>query len=163
MINPSILAIFVLIFVGLGVYNVYTGQKRMRAAREQGQRLSWYKQINILTGVEYLMLSLVFLISLDFKALPAGLRSIVIPFYFVTLALSAVLAVMVIRQGISNARHKSAQNRMMQSSAQRNRKVVEAEITTTILSSEERAARIERRRKRRQNAVAARRRKAGKA
>lgn len=159
MISPSILTIFVLIFVGLGVYNVYTGQKRMRAAREQGQRLPWYKQINILTGVEYLMLSLVFLISLDFKSLPTGLRSIVIPFYFVTLALSAVLAVMVIRQGISNARRRPAQN----ITAQKNRNVVETEISTSALTPEERAARIERRRKRRQNAVATRRRKAGKA
>lgn len=161
MINPSILAIFVLVFVGLGVYNVYTGQKRMRAARAQGERLPWYKQINFLTGVEYLLLSLVFLISLDFKALPAVLRNIVIPFYFVTLALSAVLAVMVIRQGISNARHRPAPNRTAQSSPKRNGKVA-VENTTTYLTPEERAARIERRRKRRQNAVAARRRKAGK-
>jgi len=161
MINPSILAIFVLVFVGLGVYNVYTGQKRMRAAREQGQRLPWYKQINILTGVEYLLLSLVFLISLDFKALPLALRNIVIPFYFVTLALSAVLAVMVIRQGISNARRRPVQNTVTQSNA-RNNGTVKAEDTTNYLTPEERAARVERRRKRRQNAVAARRRKAGK-
>ncbi|MGB8343792.1 MAG: hypothetical protein WCD86_02855 [Ktedonobacteraceae bacterium] len=161
MINPSILAIFVLVFVGLGVYNIYTGQKRIRAARAQGQHLPWYKQINFLTGVEYVLLSLVFLISLDFKALPKGLQSVVIPFYFVVLALSAVLAVMVIWRGISNARRRPAPNTPAQSNPKRNGTVKEVD-TTSYLTPEERAARIERRRKRRQNAVAARRRKAGK-
>lgn len=159
MISPDILAIFVLVFVGLGVYNVYSGRKKIRAAHEQGLRLPWYKQINILTGTEYLLLSLVFLISLDFQSLPLGLRNIVLPFYFVTLALSAVLAVMVIRQGILNARRRPAQS----IATQRKRNVVEVESSTKYLSPEERATRIERRRKRRQNAVAARRRKAGKA
>ncbi len=159
--SPAILAIFILVFVGLGVYNIYSGQKRMRAARQQGQRLPWYKQINFLTGVEYLMLSLVFLISLDYNTLPAGLKSIVIPFFFLTLALSGVLAVMVIRQGISNARRRPAPGTITQASARSNGKV-QAENTTHYLTPEEKAARIERRRKRRQNAATARRRKAGK-
>lgn len=156
--SPQILGLFTLVFIGLGAYNIYSGTKKMRVAREQGQPTRWYRQLNILTGLEYLMLSLVFLVSLNFAVLPPAIKTIVIPFYFVTLALSAVLAFMVIRQGIRNSRRPAAAN----SAASKTKRVAAVEIERD-LTPEERAARIERRRKRRQSAAAARRRRAGKA
>lgn len=153
--SPQILALFTFVFIALGGYNIYSGMKKMRVAREQGRPMRWYTQINILTGLEYLMLSLVFLVSLNFQVLPAAIKTVVIPFYFVTLALSAVLAFMVIRQGIRNARRPAAAPSSAKSSGKME---IESELTP-----EERAARIERRRKRRQNAASARRRHAGKA
>ncbi len=158
MISPQILGLFTLVFVALGVYNIYSGTKKLRAARAQGRPTRWYTQINILTGLEYLMLSLVFLVSLNFSVLPPAIRSIVIPFYFVTLALSAVLAFMVIRQGIRNARRPAAATSSSSKAKSNGQVEIESELTP-----EERAARLERRRKRRQNAAAARRRRTGKA
>ena len=65
--DPRLLSLFITIFVLLGGYNVYTGLKRLREARARGQSLTWYKQINLLTGIEYLLLSFVFTISLNIR------------------------------------------------------------------------------------------------
>ena len=106
--DPRLLSLFITIFVLLGGYNVYTGLKRMREARARGQSLTWYKQINLLIGIEYLLLSLVFTISLNIRNnnFPSSLKGLIIPIYLVVLLSSAVLAGFVIRQGISNARRQ---------------------------------------------------------
>src|SRR5882762_8749511 len=116
MSDPRILSVFSTVFVLLGVYNVTTGLRRIRDARRHNQRLVWYKQINVLTGTEYILLALVFFISIGIKTgtLPPGLNNIVIPLYLVLLVAAAILAGLVIRQGLSNAR----QARRAQSSAQ---------------------------------------------
>ncbi len=59
--NPTFLTLFSLVFILLGSYNVFTGSKRIREAYARGVTLIWYKQINILTGVEYILLALVFI------------------------------------------------------------------------------------------------------
>src|SRR5258708_15013034 len=107
--NPGFLAIILVVVLLLGVYNVFTGMRRQREAQLRGQRIRWYRQINILTGIEYLLLSMVFGISLNLRnsAFPAFLRSLVVPFYLVVLAASAIFAAFVIRQSISNARQIS--------------------------------------------------------
>lgn len=135
----------------------------MRAARARNQRLVWYKQINILTGTEYILLALVFLLSIGFNAgiLPSSLKSIVIPLYLVLLVAAAILAGLVIRQGISNARQARAQSStqtVSSNSTSKANQVVEADSV-----DEERTVDMERRRARRKNAAAARRRRAGKA
>ncbi len=53
--DPLTLAVFIVVFILLGVYNVFTGLRRQREARLRGQRLVWYKQINLLTGIEFLL------------------------------------------------------------------------------------------------------------
>src|SRR6266567_4469003 len=64
MSDPRFLAIFSVVFILLGSYNVYLGLKRINQARARGQQIVWYKQINLLTGIEYILLSVVFLLSL---------------------------------------------------------------------------------------------------
>ena len=104
--NPTFLTLFSLVFILLGIYNVFSGSKRIREAYARGITLIWYKQINILTGIEYILLALVFIVStlVRSKAIPPALSGIVVPFYLVLLIAAAILAGLVIRQGIMNAR-----------------------------------------------------------
>src|SRR5947209_15719585 len=106
---PQFLTIFTIVFILLGCYNIFTGLKRLRQAQARGLKIAWYQQINLLTGLEYLLLSFVFMMSININnhTLPAGLKSIVVPFYALTLLGSAVLAGFVIRQAILNTRGTS--------------------------------------------------------
>jgi protein-S-isoprenylcysteine O-methyltransferase Ste14 len=163
MSDPRILSVFSAVFILLGAYNVFNGIRRMRAARARNQRLVWYKQINILTGTEYILLALVFLLSIGFNAgiLPSSLKSIVISLYLVLLVAAAILAGLVIRQGISNTRQARAQSSpqtVRSNGTSKANQVVEADSI-----EEEHTVNTQRRRARRKNAAAARRRRAGKA
>src|SRR6516165_252237 len=111
--SPIVLTLFSFIFILLGCYNVFSGSKRIREADNRGVTLIWYKQINILTGIEYILLALVFIVStlVRTKTFPPALNSIVVPFYLVLLLAAALLAGLVIRQGILNARTIRAQSR----------------------------------------------------
>jgi hypothetical protein len=158
MLTPSILSIFTVVFALLGIYNLITGFKRLREGYKSGQKIAWYKQINMLTGYEYLLLAIVFIISLNYHSIPKSLQSIVVPLFFVVLASSAVLAGFVIKQAISNARKPK------KAAAQRAAVVIEDDHYYDYeLTPEERAARAQRKRERRQKAAIARRRRAGKA
>ncbi len=162
--NPTFLTLFSLVFILLGSYNVFTGSKRIREAYARGVTLIWYKQINILTGIEYILLALVFIVSSSVRsnAIPSALKVIVVPLYFVLLLAAAILAGLVIRQGIINARTIRAQSRSSST--------INSNGTSTISERvgdeediEQNATNLERRRERRRNAAAARRRRAGKA
>jgi hypothetical protein len=162
--NPTFLTLFSLVFILLGMYSVFSGSKRIREAYTRGVTLTWYKQINILTGIEYILLALVFIVStlVRSKAVPPALTGIVVPFYFVLLLAAAILAGLVIRQGIINARSIRAQSRSSTT--------IKSNGTSTIVKqegaesvTEDQAANLQRRRERRRNAAAARRRRAGKA
>ncbi|MHB8598036.1 MAG: hypothetical protein ACYDER_14625 [Ktedonobacteraceae bacterium] len=161
MTDPNILTIFSVIFILLGLYNINSGVKRLRVAQQRGQNLHWYKQGNLLTGIEYVLLSLVFLLSLSIRnnVLPASLQGIVVPFYLLVLFSSAVLAVFVIRQAFLNTRQRK------NTTAQRNGTSSTSHETTTdaTVTLEQQAINTQRRRERRQKAAAARRRRTGKA
>ncbi len=163
MTDPNILTIFSVVFILLGLYNINSGIKRLREAQRRGQDIRWYRQINILTGIEYVLLSLVFLLSLSIRnnVLPAAFQGIVVPFYLLVLLSSAVLAGFVIRQAVRNARHRQSPP------AQRNGTSIAGNETTTHtdtgLTPEQQAINLQRRRERRQKAAAARRRRAGRA
>lgn len=163
--NTTFLALFGTVFILLGSYNVFAGLRRMREARARGISLTWYKQINILTGVEYILLALVFLLSTSIrnKVLPGALDGIVIPLYFILLLAAAILAGLVIRQGIINARAIRAQSRSSSPSVKSNGTNAVIEQAEDEEDVQQRAANLERRRERRRNAAAARRRRAGKA
>jgi hypothetical protein len=167
--NPQFLALFSAVFLALAGYNLLTGFKRVRDARVHGVRIKWHKQINMLTGTEYLLLALVFMLSIETKntAIPASVRGILIPVYLFMLLAAAVLAGLVIRQGILNARMLRAQGRTTSvptANSNRNGAVRMERIEDgEMLSEQQRATTIERRRERRRNAAAARRRRAGKA
>ena len=160
--NPTFLTLFSLVFILLGIYNVFSGSKRIREAYARGVTLLWYKQINILTGIEYILLALVFILSTLSKEVPPALAGIVIPLYFVLLLAAAILAGLVIRQGIINARTIRAQSRSSSTiKSNGTSAIVKQEGTESV--EEDHTANLERRRERRRNAAAARRRRAGKA
>jgi hypothetical protein len=162
--NPTFLTLFSLVFIFLGIYNVFSGSKRIREAYARGVTLIWYKQINILTGVEYILLALVFIVSSTVRSnvIPSALKVIVVPIYLVLLLAAAILAGLVIRQGIINARTIRAQSRSS-STIKSNGTSLVTERASDEEDIEENAANLERRRERRRNAAAARRRRAGKA
>src|SRR5215471_382769 len=153
--DPRILTIFSLVFALLGVYNVYTGLKRIREAEARGQKLAWYKQINLLTGCEFVLLALVFLLSTSIreKVLPSSLSGVVVPIYLGVLLITAVMAGLVIRQSFSNARRARMQTTKSSGTDDADGSRVDE------MTPEQRAAYLERRRERRRNAAAARRRR----
>jgi len=160
MSNPTILTIFSVVFILLGSYNVYLGLKRTREAQERGYQIVWYKQINLLTGIEYILLALVFLMSLSIRngLIPRSLSVITTPFYVVVLAVTAVMAFMVMRQAFINSRRPRSQ---IPSQSDGGSQTADTSVNGT--SPEQRASQKERQRERRRNAAAARRRRAGKA
>lgn len=161
----TLLILFSSIFILLGGYNVITGLKRIREARTRGMRLTWYKQINLLTGIEYILLALVFLANTAVRTntLPQSLNSILVPTYYILLLAAAVLAGLVIRQGIINARTMRAQSRLSAPTVKSNGTSAVTKQAEDIQDTQQRAANQERRRERRRNAASARRRRAGKA
>ncbi len=163
--NPTILALFSAFFILLGSYNIFSGLKRMRAARARGISLTWYKQINILIGVEYILLALIFIISTASRngSLPQSLNGIIFPLYIVVLLAAAILAGLVIRQGITNTRTIRAQSRSSSSAIKNNGANAITEQVDEEADPQQLATNLERRRERRRNAAAARRRRAGKA
>ena len=155
MSDPRVLTVICLVFVALGIYNIYRGDKQIRSARQAGVAVRWYKQITLLTGIEYLLLSIVFLLSAASRqvALTPGLQTIVPLLYLLLLVSAGIIAVIVIYQGIKNAR---VQRPPVGSTSA----AIQASQTTTSPSQEEDA---QHRRERRKKAAAARRRRSGKA
>jgi hypothetical protein len=162
--NPTFLTLFSLVFILLGLYNVFSGSKRIRAAYARGVTLLWYKQINILTGIEYILLALVFIVStlVNSKEIPPALSGIVIPIYLVLLLAAAIFAGLVIRQGIINARTIRAQSSSSSTIKSNGTSAIVKQGGTESVAEDD-TANLERRRERRRNAASARRRRAGKA
>ena len=162
--NPTLLSLFSLVFILLGSFNVFSGSKRIREAHTRGVTLIWYKQINILTGIEYILLALVFIVSTLVRSgeIPSALSKIVIPLYLVLLIAAAILAGLVIRQGIINARTIRAQSRSTSTVKSNGTSAIVEQVRVENVG-EEQTTNLERRRERRRNAAAARRRRAGKA
>lgn len=159
--NSQLLTLFSGVFLLLGGYNLFVAIRRFRDAQTRGTTIKWYKQLNLLTGLEYLLLAIVFLLSLGIRnnTLSPALKNIAVPIYLVTLLAAAVLAGLVIRQGIMNARELRAQSKAGASNGARPASISEEKA----MDRQERALQVERRRERRKNAAAARRRHAGRA
>jgi hypothetical protein len=160
MIPIQVIALFCITFIALGIFNVLTGRRRRQQANAQGVQLPWYKQLRVLTGIEYVLIGLAFLlnISINYHWLPANLNVIVLPFYLVVLLASGILAGVVIYQGINNARRRRTSSVQTTQTQDTNRAG-----TAQPLTAQDRAAHAQKLRERRQKAAAARRRRAGKA
>ncbi|MDQ6644023.1 MAG: hypothetical protein M3Y76_06205 [Chloroflexota bacterium] len=161
--NPQFLTIFTVVFILLGCYNIFIGLRRQREAQARGRKTAWYQQINLLTGLEYLLLSFVFIMSININnhTLPAGLKSIVVPFYVITLLSSAVLAGFVIRQAFVNSR-RTRQNTVPQPARNGLTESTYASTDDEFITQRQ-ATSFQHRRERRQKAAATRRRRSGKA
>lgn len=166
--SPLFLSILSFIFILLGFYNVALGLRRMREARTRKQEVRWFRQLNLLTGIEYTLLALVFLLSMASRSgsVTPALQQFLVPVYFLLLISAAVFAGLVIRQGISNARNLRSQGAAPVTTSNRtvrtngNTKLAQAEADDLEM---QRSVNLQRRRERRRNAAAARRRRAGKA
>lgn len=160
MTDPRIISIASTIFALLGAYNMYIGLRRMRDARRVGQRIRWHTQTNLLTGIEYILLTFVFLLSIASQQglLAPSLRGPLAIVYVALLIPAAVIAGLVIRQSILSARKSRAGL-----SAARTTQALSSTQAPHALSKSEQEERIRGQRQRRKKAVAARRRRAGKA
>jgi hypothetical protein len=164
--SSTVVEVFTVVFILLGFFNVSVGRRHIREGRARGQQIRWYKQVNLLTGLEYFLLSLIFAVSIDQNVIPAPLRVLVAPFFVIVLIFAAILAGFVIKQAIANARQSRRQTpAQKQTSASKNGSATQIYSTTAEdeLTSEERSVNVQRRRERRQKAVASRRRRTGRA
>ncbi|MDQ6660203.1 MAG: hypothetical protein M3Z24_04470 [Chloroflexota bacterium] len=161
MTDPTFLLLLGGVFIILGLFSISSGIRRLRSAKANGQHLVWYKQVNLLTGIEYILLAMVFMMSLSIRdnVFPGIFKNIIIPFYLLILLSSAVIAGFVIRQSLLNAR--AARQSTSQPTARND--TTGRETIPDRSAPVDDAERIQRRRSRRQKAAAARRRHAGKA
>jgi hypothetical protein len=161
--DPRLIAIFCLLFIGLGAFSIVIGTRRMQEARARGQKIVWYKQVGILTGAEYILLAFTFLFSISINAgwLPKIWGQFLVPVYIVILLASLLLTGLVLFQGFAaSRRNRQAPARRASIPARTSPPV---ERSQPVLSAEERAIQAQKRRERRQKAAEARRRRAGKA
>jgi len=169
-ISPQIIVLFCIMFIALGIFNILMARRRQQREGLQGLHTPWYKQVAILTGIEYILLALVFLlnIGISYKVVPASLNGIILPFFVILLLASGLLAGFVIYQGFMNVqRRRTLAARGVQGSTTDNVRIGNtgrAQIfSVDDMTAEERAAYAQKRRDRRQKSASARRRKAGKA
>jgi uncharacterized membrane protein YhaH (DUF805 family) len=156
--DPRLQLVLCFILVALAVFNLYLGIKRLHQAHARGEKLRWYKQVGILTGVEYLLLALFFILNLSISNhwLPSSLRSVVLPIYQIVLIFAVALAGIVMYQILRTNRRARAQAALPATNL--------ATPPTSPLARERTDEDSQlRRRERRQKAATARRRRAGKA
>jgi hypothetical protein len=155
----QLVALFCIMFLVLGIFNILMARRRQQQERARGIRLPWYKQVSVLTSIEYVLLALAFLlnVALQYHWLPATLTSFVIPTYIVLFLASGLLAGYIIFQGIDNTRRRRA---LTSSTTQTS---ISSRAASTTITSTERADMTRRKRERRHRATTARRRRAGKA
>lgn len=164
MTNPQVLLILSVIFALLGAYNLYTGSRRMRDARRVGRPIRWYKQTTFLVGIEYSLLTFVFLLSLanQQNTIAPNVRGIVSILYLVLLIPAAIIAGFVIREAILSSRA----SRASRTSAPSTTTTIETSTSSQparVSSKREQEELAQRQRERRKKAAIARRRRAGKA
>ena len=164
MTNPQVLSAISVVFALLGAYNLYTGSRRMRDARHAGKPIRWYKQTTFLTGVEYSLLTFVFLLSLANQQgnIAPNIRGLVGVLYFVLLIPAAIIAGFVIREAILSARAARVSRRNA-ASATSTIQTFSLSTPERVLSKREQEEQAQRLRERRKKAAAVRRRRAGKA
>ena len=169
-IPPQLIALFCIMFIALGIYNILIARRRQQRESLQGIHVPWYKQIAILTGIEFILLAFIFLlnIGISYKVLPASLDGIIFPFSVLLILASGLVAGFVIYRGLMNTqRQRTLAPRGAQVSITDNRHIGNNSSTQALsvddMTPEERAAYAQKRRDRRQKAASARRRKAGKA
>jgi hypothetical protein len=168
MTDPRIISIFSAVFAIMGAFSLYTGTRRLADARRAGIRLRWWKQLALLTGIEYILLTFVFLLSLarqTNQVAPSEQGEVNILFLLLLLA-AAVVAGMVIRQGLLDMRRnrsRRAAGPSLASSAGAPAAASTVETVAETQASSDLEAQTRRQRERRKNAAAARRRRAGKA
>ena len=159
--DPRLVAVFGFLFVVLGVFNLVLGRNRMLQMRASGNTLPWYRQMAILTGIEYILLGMVLLLNLGISSglFPGSLAGLIVPTYTIVLILAAFVLAAMLLQGLRGNRQRARP--VMPAQAAVNNQVGEQE--SKDVSAGQKAESIQRRRERRQKAAAARRRQSGRA
>ena len=167
MTDPRVLSIISFIFALLAAYSLYTGVRQLRDAHRQGHPIRWYKNLSLLTGIEYALLTFVFILrtATAQNAIAPGMQYLVGPLYLVLLIPAAVVAGFVIRRVILNMRATGQASRVPPKSPAISATVAQTStnLEERVLSKQEREEQSQRQRERRKKAAAARRRQAGKA
>jgi len=157
-LDARLMTVFSIVFVALGIFNLVVGRNRMVQMKASGQTLPWYRQMPILTGIEYVLLGVVLLLNLGINNgfFPAALAGLIAPLYtFVLIVAAVVLAVMLFQ---------ALQSRRTQTVAQTPMTTIDTQTKEPEhdgLSAEQKAASAQKRRDRRQKAASARRRQSG--
>ncbi|GAC1354001.1 MAG: hypothetical protein NVS4B11_30050 [Ktedonobacteraceae bacterium] len=169
-IPPQLIALFCIMFIALGIFNILMARRRQMREGLQHIRIPWYKQVGILTGIEYILLASVFLlnIGISYKWLPPSLNGVIFPFFIILLLASGLLAGFVIYQGFTNMqRRRSLATRGVQvgtdGKAYMGKNGNAQTASADDMTPEERVVYMQKRRERRQKAASARRHRAGKA
>lgn len=165
-VDPRFAAILSVLFIAIGLFNLYMGRKRMLALRAKGRHVIWYKQTSILTGFEYVLLGIVLLLN---SGISSGMFSnaqavFVIPIYTGVLILAAVVLAVLLFQRIASRRSqhtRTASPVVVETHAENETNNTSA--NPARLTPQQRALQAQRRRERRKNAASARRRQSGKA
>jgi hypothetical protein len=151
--SPSLFPVIGLLFLGLGIFTIVFARKRLRQARALGQPAVWYKDLTLLTGLEYTLLGINVFLNVSRNWIPAQFQSIFAFFFGGILIVTVILLLAVLFLLIKRPRQTSQATQVVST--------VDADIDTR--SPKERAAEAQRKRERRQKAAAARRRHAGRA
>jgi len=151
--DPRLLAVIGVLFLGIGFFTVSLARKRLQQARALGQPAIWYKNLGLLTGFEYMLLGVIVFLNLVSGWIPAQFKPGFAIFYTAILFLTIIFLLAVVFIGLRRPRQ----------TRQTPQPVSHTEANTDTQSSEERAAELQRKRERRQKAAAARRRHAGRA
>jgi hypothetical protein len=165
MTDPRFLSILSAVFAIGAAFSLYVGTRRLRDARKAGIRLRWWKQLALLTGIEYALLTFVCLLHLarqTNQVAPSEQGEVTILFWILLLA-AAVMAGMVIRQGLLDMRRARSRRTAAPSLASSATVPTVEAAPSAAKSSRDLEAQARRQRERRKNAAAARRRRAGKA
>ncbi len=151
--DPRLLAVIGVLFLGIGLFTLILARRRLQRARALGQPAIWYKDLGLLTGFEYMLLGVIIFLNLSSGWIPTQFKSGFAIFYTTILFLTIFFLVAVVFIGLRRPRQRR----------QTPQPVAHTEAKTDTQSSAERAAEVQRKRERRQKAAAARRRHAGRA
>jgi len=163
MTDPRVLSVISCIFALMAAYSLYTGTRQLRDARRAGHPLRWYKHLGMLTGIEYALLTFVFLLrtsSLQDTIAP-NMKGLVGILYLILLIPAAIIAGLVIRRVILNMRSTGQTQRATARGTASAQTAAFAE--ERVISKQAKDEQAQRQRERRKKAAAARRRQAGKA
>ncbi|GLV56232.1 hypothetical protein KDH_30740 [Dictyobacter sp. S3.2.2.5] len=159
-LDPRFTAIISILFIAMGLYNIYVGQRRMRAMRTRGDKVVWYKQVGILTGIEYSLLGVVLLLNLGISTglFPNAMAAIVVPLYTIVLILAAAVLLLILLQTLAATRRRARRASTTASQA-----AASDETDQQGRTVKQQTTQIRHRRERRKKAAAARRRQSGRA
>jgi uncharacterized membrane protein HdeD (DUF308 family) len=107
--DSRLTTVFSIVFVALGIFNLAVGYNRMLQMKAGGQTLPWYRQIPILTGIEYILLGIVLFLNLGMSngLFPGTLAKLASLFYTVLLILAAVVLAAMLLQALLSRRQRT--------------------------------------------------------